>query len=227
MDSQAGARPGAGIAPVEQIRLPARLICDRRDYGGNVVALGENFASLLAHFRFAAGEAVELECLLPPWDILRTAGRIAACEAHESDDPPVFKLKVDFGPLDDPARTVLREYLGSRATRRREPRPKVSIPARLLAPERINGLAVLNVSTRGLFIASDAPFAIDTPIRVSVGLPSFEVSLNGRVAHAVDRATARRMRRPSGFGVELTELPPAERQAWDRLRDRAGATAIK
>lgn len=73
----------------------------------------------------------------------------------------------------------------------------------------------LNISRRGVFLATDQVKPIGTPVRLSIEIDEDHQRLDivGIIIHEVEDASEGR---PRGVGIFLTKAPPA----WDTLCDR-------
>jgi uncharacterized protein (TIGR02266 family) len=73
-----------------------------------------------------------------------------------------------------------------------------------------------DLSSGGLFIATDEPLRTDTRIKMRLDLEGFDVPLSGRVAWV--RAKAEQGRQ-TGMGIQLDHVPPMFQRYVDQLRD--------
>lgn len=86
---------------------------------------------------------------------------------------------------------------------------------RFASTEEILAATSLNISRRGVFLVTDQPKPIGTPVRLSieVGGDGKRVDVSGIVIHEASEAHDHR---PRGVGIFLTKVPPE----WDTLCDR-------
>lgn len=105
--------------------------------------------------------------------------------------------------------------------KRERPRRKTRLPVRFGAQRAETMGLITDVSTRGVFISTNAVLPPGTPVHVEVRVAGGEVlALQGRVMRAWRVSSAFAMMTAGGMGVRL-EHPPANWRASMLLPDEA------
>lgn len=82
-------------------------------------------------------------------------------------------------------------------------------------------LYATNLSRKGIFLASDNPAPVLTPVHIELALPDGRsLALHGRVAHVVTKARSIELGKTAGMGVELTNVDSATAKTLKGLVDQ-------
>jgi hypothetical protein len=102
---------------------------------------------------------------------------------------------------------------------RRWPRIDLALNATVRIGSLVDAVPTLNVSREGLFLRTDAPRPVGTPVTVTVALPTGEFfQAEGVVVHVQpdpDGETPSIAERPAGMGIFLTTTTGAWREFSD------------